>query len=65
MSKEGDYKVFKEYIEEADFHVLVIEIPEDEIEDKLAFLARDKGQISKSFFEDLKRLMICLKFERS
>jgi ATP-dependent Clp protease ATP-binding subunit ClpA len=52
MSKEGDYKVFKEYIEEADFHVLVIEIPEDEIEDKLAFLARDKGQISKSFFED-------------
>jgi len=52
MAKEGDYKVFKEYLEEADFHVLILEIPKDEVEDKLAYLARDKGQISKSFFED-------------
>ncbi len=52
MAKEGDYAVFKEYLEEADFHILIIEIPEDEIEDRLAYLARDKGQISKSFFED-------------
>ena len=52
MAKEGDYKVFKEYLEEADFHVLILEVPEDEIEDKLAYLARDKGQISRSFFED-------------
>ena len=52
MAKEGDYKVFKEYLDEADFHVLILEVPEDEVEDKLAYLARDKGQISKSFFED-------------
>lgn len=52
MAKEGDYKVFKEYLEEADFHVLILEIPEDEVEDKLTYLARDKGKISRSFFED-------------
>ena len=50
--EKGDYKVFKEYLEEADFHVLILEVPNDEIEDKLAYLARDKGHISRSFFED-------------
>jgi len=52
MSNKGDYEVFKRYLNEADFSVLVLRIPDDEIEDKLAYLARDKGQISRSFFED-------------
>lgn len=52
MSNKGDYEVFKRYLNEADFSVLILRIPDDEIEDKLAYLARDKGQISRSFFED-------------
>ncbi len=51
MSK-GDYEVFKKFLKEADFTVLVLKVPSDEIEDKLAYLARDKGQVSRSFFED-------------
>ena len=47
-----EYTVHKAYIEEVDFEILILGIPEDEVEDKLAFLARDKGHISKSFYED-------------
>jgi len=47
-----NYKVHKAWIEEAEFEVLILEIPMNEIEDKLAYLARDKGSISKSFYED-------------
>jgi len=35
-----------------EFEVLILEIPEVDIEDKLAYLAREKGKISKSLFED-------------
>jgi len=35
-----------------DFEVMVMEIPKDEINDKLAYLARDGGNITKSFYED-------------
>jgi ATP-dependent Clp protease ATP-binding subunit ClpA len=51
MSK-GDYEVFKKFLKEADFTVLILKVPSDEIEDKLAYMARDKGQVSRSFFED-------------
>lgn len=47
-----DYKVHKAWVEEAEFEILVLEIPQKEIEDKLAYLARDKGSITKSFYED-------------
>lgn len=47
-----DYKVHKAWIEEAEFEILILEVPKTEIEDKLAFLARDKGNITKSFYED-------------
>ena len=47
-----DYKVIKTWIKEAEFEVLVLVIPKDEVEDKLAYLARDKGNINKSFYED-------------
>lgn len=46
------YKVHKAWIKEADFEILILEIPEAEIEDKLAYFARDKGNVTKSFFED-------------
>ena len=54
MSKKdsGDYFVFKRYLEKAGFEVLILKIPVDEIEDKLAYLAKEKGQITKSYYED-------------
>lgn len=47
-----NYKIHKAWIKEAEFEILVLEIPKDEIEDKLAYLARDKGSINRSFYED-------------
>lgn len=35
-----------------DFQVLVLTIPEAEIDDKLTYLAREKGLVSRSFYED-------------
>lgn len=54
MSKKdsGDYSVFKRYLEEAGFEVLILKVPAEEVEDKLAYLAKEKGQITKSYFED-------------
>jgi ATP-dependent Clp protease ATP-binding subunit ClpC len=34
------------------FEVLVLTLPENELNDKLAYLAREKGKISRSFYED-------------
>lgn len=50
----SDYKVNKAWIEEIGFEILVLKLPNNkgELEDKLAYLARDKGNISKSFYED-------------
>ena len=47
-----DYKVHKVYLKKAECEVLILQIPEVEIEDKLTYLASEKGQISKSLFED-------------
>lgn len=49
---ESNYKVHKEWVKEVDFEILVLEIPQEDIEDKLAYLARDKGNITRSFYED-------------
>ena len=49
---EKDYSVHPKYLEEADYRVLILCIPEDEIEDKLAYLAREKGKITRGLFED-------------
>lgn len=49
----NDYKVHRKRIKEADdFEVLILEIPRADLEDKLAYLAREKGQISKVFYDD-------------
>lgn len=54
MSKnnDDDYEVSKIYLKDIDFYLLVLKIPQDDIEDKLAYLAREKGQITQSFYED-------------
>lgn len=49
---ESNYEVHKSWVVEADFEVLVLKIPEGELEDKLAYLAREKGIIPKSLYED-------------
>ncbi len=49
---ENEYKVHKIWLEEANFEILVLEVPLVELEDKLAYLARDKGNINKSYYED-------------
>jgi len=48
----SNYEVHKSWVIEADFEILVLKIPEGELEDKLAYLAREKGVIPKSFYED-------------
>lgn len=48
----NSYEVYNKYIEEIDFSILILEIPKDEIEEKLAYLAREKGRISRFLYED-------------
>lgn len=47
-----NYTVHKYWVEESEFEILILRIPDKEVEDKLAYLARDKGNITKSFYED-------------
>ena len=49
---DSDYKVHKAWINDIDFEILILEIPRKELEDKLAYLARDKGNITKNYYED-------------
>ncbi len=40
------------YLESADFYVLIIEFPDEDVNDKLAMLAKEKGLIYKQYYED-------------
>lgn len=53
MSTE-EYKVHKVLIDEIEFEALIMELPGDknELEDALAYFAREKGNITKSLYED-------------
>lgn len=52
MSK-SKYKVHAERLTAADkFKILILEVPTDELEDKLAYLAREKGIVTRSMYED-------------
>lgn len=52
MSKDS-YEVHSAKLEAADdFEILILTLPEDEIDDKLTYLTREKGKISRSFYED-------------
>lgn len=48
----SDYKVYKVWVPEVEFELLILCIPNEEVDDKLAYFARDKGLIKKSFYED-------------
>jgi hypothetical protein len=47
------YEVHPVRLKEAsDFEALVLALPETELDDKLAYLAREKGKITRNYFED-------------
>ena len=48
----SDYKLKKLYIEEIDYELLIIELPEEEVEDSLAYFAKEKGRITKEYYDD-------------
>jgi hypothetical protein len=48
----SDYEVVEKYLKEGDFAVLILKTPVDEIEDKLEYLAEEKGQIANSYYGD-------------
>lgn len=50
MSRE--YVTRKVFLDSADFHVLIIEFPDSDINDKLTLLAPEKGLIYRIFYED-------------
>lgn len=52
MPKGNGYEVHRKFLKTVDFETLVLKIPDDDIEDKLTFLVTEKGQITKSLFED-------------
>jgi len=52
MSKDS-YEVHPVNLETAEgYEVLILTLPENEIDDKLTYLTREKGKISRGFFED-------------
>lgn len=50
MSKE--YITRKVFLKSADFHILIIEFPGTDINDKLALLSPERGLIYQTFYED-------------
>jgi len=46
------YQVRKIFLTSADFYVLVVEFPDEDITDKLTMLSAERGLIYKSFYED-------------
>lgn len=52
MSKDS-YEIYPVKLETVEnFEVLVLTLPENELNDKLTYLTREKGKISRSFYED-------------
>jgi hypothetical protein len=47
-----DYEMHDVYCELLSFYLVILELPEEDIEDKLVHFAKDEGLISKVLFED-------------
>lgn len=52
MSENNDYEVYEVYCEYIDFDLLILEIPTEDVEDTLAYFAKDKGLIPKFLYDD-------------
>lgn len=46
------HNIDKVFIESAEFELLIIHIPDDEIDDYLTYFTRERGSVRKSFFDD-------------
>jgi len=52
MGYNDEYEVKQVYIKTALYSLLILRIPENEINDKLTYLSREKGLITKSLYND-------------
>ena len=52
MGKNKKYEVTRVYINSAAFDLLIMTLPDDEVEDKLTYLTREKGLVRKSLYDD-------------
>ena len=52
MSKNTNYGVHSEILKTIDYKILVLTLPENEIEDVLTQFVKDRGKISKSLYDD-------------
>lgn len=49
---DNKYEVTRVHIESAGFDLLIIQLPETDVEDKLTYLSREKGLVRKSLYDD-------------
>jgi hypothetical protein len=47
-----NYKAVKVYLETVQYSLLIFQIPDDELDDKLTYFTREKGLIAKSLYHD-------------
>ena len=47
-----EYVTHKVFLESADFHIMIIEYPDGDVNDKLSLLSPDKGLMYRVFYED-------------
>ena len=52
MTDTVNYNVHEVFCEILDFNLLIVEIPKEDLEDKLTYFVKDEGLISKIIFED-------------
>ena len=49
---DKNYEVFEVYCDYIDFNLLVLRIPEEDLEDKLTYFAKEKGRIPKTLYDE-------------
>jgi intein/homing endonuclease len=52
MTDTVNYNVHEVFCEILDFNLLIVEIPKEDLEDKLTYFVKDEGLVSKIIFED-------------
>lgn len=52
MGKNKKYEVTRVHIKSAVFDLLIMSLPEDEVDDKLTYLTREKGLVRQSLYDD-------------
>ena len=52
MGYDNKYEIEQVYINAAAYNLLILRVPENDINDKLTYLSREKGLITKSLYDD-------------